>query len=106
VKGKRVVIVVAAVAAVLVGLGAWVALDLAANARIVKIPDLPEKPIEGGADALLAKLERGGAFDPAIDGPAGCLPLRAGTVRLLRLPAAIHAEDPAPPRGQAGRGNA
>jgi hypothetical protein len=69
-KGKRVIIVVAALAAVLVGVGAWVALDLAANARIVKIPDLPEKPIEGGADALLAKLERGDTFDPAVDGPA------------------------------------
>ncbi len=69
-KGKRVLIIVAAVAGVLVVLGAWVAFDLAANARIVKIPDLPEKPIEGGADALLAKLERGGAFDPAVDAPA------------------------------------
>jgi hypothetical protein len=69
-KGNRVIIVVAAAAAVLVGLGAWIALDISANARIVKIPDLPEKPIEGGADALLAKLERGGAFDPAVDGPA------------------------------------
>jgi hypothetical protein len=69
VKGKRVIIVVAIVV-VLAALVAWVAIDLAANAAIGKLPDLPEPPIEGGADALLAKLERGGSFDPAVDGPA------------------------------------
>ena len=63
-------IIAIVVVAVLAGLGAWVAVDLAANAAIVKIPDLPEPPIEGGADALLAKLERGGSFDAAVDGPA------------------------------------
>lgn len=64
------IIAVLTVGVFFLALGAWVAIDLAANAAIAKIPDLPEAPIEGTADALLAKLEHGGSFDAAVDGPA------------------------------------